>query len=110
MTPDQAEDLLDDQSIRRTALTLSALDRLGEEEYRRIEKELRQAMPHSESMLIDSAQEAVADLAANMVTGNGMAIKMLLSVLISSLNILGRDKQVKIVTQAANDYEKLDIS
>lgn len=108
MTPAQAEALLTDEHIAHAALVLSALDFLQAEEFNLLEPELRKLGKFSESSILTAADKAIKGHGYMAVPGNGQGVKMNLSVLLNSLQVVGRQGQMEIALNACQEFESLN--
>ena len=109
MTPLQANDLLSDANIQQTALVLAALDYLQAEDFNLMEPHLRELGRFSESDTVVAANKAVRGHACMALPGNGQGIKMNLSVLCNSLQVIGRHEQMEKALKACEEFETLAI-
>ncbi len=103
----QANEILSDSNIAQAALVLSALDRLQADEFNLLEPALRRLGKFSESDMMKAADAAIQGHGFMAIPGNGQGVKMNLSVLLNSLQLIGRIQQMELAMAECKRFEVL---
>lgn len=109
MNPTDARRALTPSRIRDTVIVLEALDclqaRAWEEKF---ESRVREITPHSESVLVTMANEAIRDFVHNATPGNAQGVPMNISVFVNGLVVAGLEPEASIAMDACS-YQDLSL-